>query len=515
MWVRELASLVPGPDAGAQAASFAARVPVSYREQTSPQEAALDMADLAALAALPPTDVGAVSAGAAFGGHHRLSVRPAPESDEITFRIRRFGEHGIELTRFLPVLESFGLVVVESVPYRFVPGADGQPAVHIDDVGVRIDSPFGPEALRFVAEIHGPRLVAALEALARGETEVDSLNRLVTVAGLDWRQVTVLRAYLRYWLQGDTPFSAADLTEPLVTFPEVARGLIGYFQGRFDPESDHSAAGPKLTTPEGAERARCVAELDLVPQLQQDQVLRGYLQLIDATLRTNYFQVDAEGRHRPALTLKLDSSAVPGAAGPPSAGRSLCTRSDGRGHSSPSRVDRPRRSALERAAQGLSHRGPRPRLRPSQEERHHCSHRGQGRLRLQSPARHRSPWHRTPRSRGGARCLRDVRARLARHHGQPGVGEGRHSPGSSGAGRPGPLLGRRRGQGDGDLLRSGELHQRGIRLLAGRRLRLGRVARLRPQGHGHHRPGRLGGRPPPLPSAGDRRAERIRSGWSA
>ena len=127
MWVRELASLVPGPDAGAQAASFAARVPVSYREQTSPQEAALDMADLAALAALPPTDVGAVSAGAAFGGHHRLSVRPAPESDEITFRIRRFGEHGIELTRFLPVLESFGLVVVESVPYRFVPGADGRP----------------------------------------------------------------------------------------------------------------------------------------------------------------------------------------------------------------------------------------------------------------------------------------------------------------------------------------------------------------------------------------------------
>ena len=46
--------------------------------------------------------------------------------------------------------------------------------------------------------------MAALEAVARGETEVDSLNRLVTVAGLDWRQVTVLRAYLRYWLQGDT-----------------------------------------------------------------------------------------------------------------------------------------------------------------------------------------------------------------------------------------------------------------------------------------------------------------------
>ncbi len=76
--------------------------------------------------------------------------------------------------------------------------------MHIDDVGVRVESPHGPEALRFVPDVHGPRLVAALEAVARGETEVDSLNRLVTVAGLDWRQITVLRAYLRYWLQGAT-----------------------------------------------------------------------------------------------------------------------------------------------------------------------------------------------------------------------------------------------------------------------------------------------------------------------
>ena len=64
----------------------------------------------------------------------------------------RLGEHGIELTRFLPVLESFGLVVVESLPYLVGPGPDGQPPVHIDDVGVRLESPHGPEAARFVAD---------------------------------------------------------------------------------------------------------------------------------------------------------------------------------------------------------------------------------------------------------------------------------------------------------------------------------------------------------------------------
>ncbi len=138
--------------------------------------------------------------------------------------------------QFLPILESFGLVVVESVPYRVGSGGAGRsPPCTSTTSGVRVESPHGPEALRFVPEVHGPRLVAALEAVARGETEVDSLNRLVTVAGLDWRQITVLRAYLRYWLQGDTSFSADDLADPLVTFPEVARALIGYFQARFDP----------------------------------------------------------------------------------------------------------------------------------------------------------------------------------------------------------------------------------------------------------------------------------------
>jgi glutamate dehydrogenase len=314
-WVRQLTSLLEGPEAAARAASFAARVLASYREGTSPGEAALDIAELSALAGTPVPDSARSPTGAAFGGHHRLAVRPALGTDDSTFRIRRYGEHGIELSQFLPILESFGLVVVESVPYRVGPGSAGEPAVHIDDVGVRVDSPHGPEALRFVPQVHGPRLVAALEALARGETEVDSLNRLVTVAGLDWRQVTVLRAFLRYWLQSDTPFSATDLADPLVTFPEVARALVGYFQARFDPDCQRlpgdSVRPDQPNALEQIERARCMSELDLVPQLQQDEVLRGYLQLIDATLRTNYFQVDASGRHSPVLTLKFDSARVP------------------------------------------------------------------------------------------------------------------------------------------------------------------------------------------------------------
>ena len=92
-----------------------------------------------------------------MGGEHRLVVRPSVDP-ACSFRLRRFGETGIVLTTILPLLESFGLVVVESVPMRLAAGPGGEPPLHIDDIGLRADNPYGPEALRFVPEIHGARL---------------------------------------------------------------------------------------------------------------------------------------------------------------------------------------------------------------------------------------------------------------------------------------------------------------------------------------------------------------------
>ena len=244
-----------------------------------------------------------------------------------------------------------------------------------------------------------------------------------------------------------------------------------------------------------------------MPQLQQDQVLRGYLQLIDATVRTNYFQVDADGRHSPgpgpqAGQLRRSRTCPP--PGPRSRRSSTARAVEGIHLRAGS--DRPGRAAVERAAHGLPHRGPGPGVRPGQEERHHRPDRGQGRLRVR---------RRRPSGAGAGpdpdevraayemfvRALLDITDNLV-------VGPGRHPAAGGGLGRPRPLSGRRGRQGHGDVLRPGQLPQRGVRVLAGRRLRVRGVPRLRPQGHGHHRPGRLGGGAPPLPSARDRRPDR-------
>ncbi|HMC40824.1 MAG TPA: NAD-glutamate dehydrogenase domain-containing protein, partial [Acidimicrobiales bacterium] len=330
-WDQEVLRLA-GPERAAGLSAFVTRLPAVYRALTTPAAA---LEDAEEVARLQPPGYPAEGAGPAplpaadghplMGAAHRLVVRPA-DDPSCSFRLRRFGEQGIELTTTLPLLESFGLVVVESVPMRLAPGPDGEPELHVDDMGLRAESPHGPEALRFVPEIHGDRLVEAIEASARHAADVDSLNRLVTAAGLGWRQVVVLRAYLRYWRQSGVALSWDQMTDPLAAHPDVARALVGYFEARFDPEAPSGpvsgsglspGSGPGAgdgETPGSAARALVVAQLDLVQSLEDDRVLRSVMALVDATLRTNYF-IGGGSEARP-LAVKVDSRRVPDLAPP-------------------------------------------------------------------------------------------------------------------------------------------------------------------------------------------------------
>ncbi|MGI8493150.1 MAG: NAD-glutamate dehydrogenase domain-containing protein, partial [Acidimicrobiales bacterium] len=161
----------------------------------------------------------------------------------------------------------------------------------------------------FVPDRDGPRLVSAIVAALDGATDVDGLNCLVTAAGMNWRQVMVMRAYRRYRRQAGAAWTDAQLDEPLVLNPEASRSLLAYFEGRFDPNIAPAAGS--------ADRLRdgVLDALAGVASLGHDEVLRGYLRLIDATLRTSYFIPDPAGG-RPTLTLKLDSRLVPDAGAP-------------------------------------------------------------------------------------------------------------------------------------------------------------------------------------------------------
>jgi len=235
---------------------------------------------------------------ALFTGEEPIRIVLAPGAGSgppARLKVFTSGE-GVELSGFLPILESLGLWAVEDQPY-ILGGEEAR--AHLHDFGVS-----DPGGTLDVAR-DGDRLAEAALALWHGRAEVDSLNRLVLRSELSWDDVAVLRAYRRYRSQVGTTFTTSYVDQVLVEHAPISAAMVDLFAALFDPER---AAPAELV----AElRRRCVDACDAVARLDHDRILRGFLALIDATLRTNrYVRV---GDH---LALKFDSAAVPGAPRP-------------------------------------------------------------------------------------------------------------------------------------------------------------------------------------------------------
>jgi len=198
----------------------------------------------------------------------------------------------VELGEAMPTLEDLGLRVVEEVPTRML-GGDGE--TWVQDFGV-----LGPGDRPLDLAAAGERVADCIAAVRRGDAESDTLNRLVPVSDLDWRQVNVLRAYRMYRQRIGSRFTQGYQNEVLAANPELTAKLVGYFELRFDPARDPDPDA------ESALRDEILADLDAVSSLDHDRILRNQLGLIDATLRTNAFKDD-----RDVIAFKFCSADVP------------------------------------------------------------------------------------------------------------------------------------------------------------------------------------------------------------
>jgi len=272
--------------------------PASYRERHTAQAAVGDIARLE----------DALSADRSALNLYR--PLEAPES-EVRFKI--FQPHAATaLSDMLPVLENMGFRVVGEVPFELSPrlgsgGGGGETA------GARHDRVWIHDFVMTAASgavVDIPRVRAPFQdAFARvwtGALENDGFNRLVVDAGLTWRQVVIVRAYACYLRQARFTFSQSSIERALANHAAITRQLVALFEVRFDPAADGPAAEAREQTLAGA----IEAALDDVSNPDDDRILRRYLNLIRATLRTNFFQTDDEGQPRPSLSLKIDSGTV-------------------------------------------------------------------------------------------------------------------------------------------------------------------------------------------------------------
>ncbi len=220
------------------------------------------------------------------------------ESDLLRFKV--YGRcRPMALSDVLPMLERMGLRVLGARPYTIE--SAGSAPYWILDFDMMASQGIEVEVLAVKENFQN-----AFARICSGEIENDGFNRLLLAARLEWRPVVVLRAICKYLLQTQTPFSQSYMSDTLAQNPQITRLLASLFLARFDPD----AAPHREQTVEQLTR-RIESAFDTVANLDQDRILRRYLAVIQAMLRSNYFQFDDNGHPKPYLSFKLDPARVP------------------------------------------------------------------------------------------------------------------------------------------------------------------------------------------------------------
>ena len=262
--------------------SFAGAFAPSYRE-----------------ANLPPTAVVDISHLLLLNDKQRLGMlfyRPQEHgSDSQTVSLKLFHRNEpIHLSDVMPVLENMGLRVVGERPYE-VKTSNG------DVYWILEFNMLYRGHNRLILEKCQERFQEAFAGVWYNRYEDDGFNRLVLATGLTGRDVAALRAYAKYMRQIGSTFSQRYIEQTLTEYPKIAALLISLFHTRFQPELDSDRRQRKsLQTVQHIEDS-----LEQVMNLDDDRIIRAFLELILATLRTNYFQFDGESQNKDYLSFKI------------------------------------------------------------------------------------------------------------------------------------------------------------------------------------------------------------------
>ncbi|WP_329338417.1 NAD-glutamate dehydrogenase [Streptomyces sp. NBC_00663] len=227
-------------------------------------------------------------------------VGSAPE--ERRFKIYRKGE-AVSLSAVLPVLSRLGVEVTDERPYEL--RCSDRTTAWIYDFGLRMPKSQNG-AGDYLGDDGRERFQEAFAATWTGKAENDGFNALVLSAGLGWRQAMVLRAYAKYLRQAGSTFSQDYMEDTLRNNVHTTRLLISLFEARMSP--DRQRAGREIVD---ALLEEVDAALDQVASLDEDRILRSFLTVIKATLRTNFFQEAFGGKPHDYVSMKFDPQVIP------------------------------------------------------------------------------------------------------------------------------------------------------------------------------------------------------------
>ena len=260
--------------------------PLGYREAYSPQAAIGDIRQIETLSPIRPL-------GADF--YSRGDGEKASAGLKVWSR-----EHPIALSERVPVLENMGFRVVDERTYRIEPaGADVREVWLHDMMLERADKrPFELDAAK-------GRLEATFTMVMRGRAENDGYNALVLTGGLQWRDVALLRTISRFLRQTRLAYSQDYMWATLRKHSNLAAMIALLFHLRFDPRID--VAADERAARESATVGEIEGALVAVESLDEDRILRHFVNAVTSALRTSFYQLDQGGQPKVTIAIKFDS----------------------------------------------------------------------------------------------------------------------------------------------------------------------------------------------------------------
>ncbi len=260
------------------------KFPQSYKDAVLPGSAIVDIEKLEMVSADNPLEM-----------LFYQPVEEKPGSRFVKLKLFHKGEP-IHLSDVLPMLENFGLRVIGESPYE-IKTTENETS-WILDFSMYLTGEGRCEVYKVRTLFQ-----EAFAKVWRGTIEDDGFNRLILGAGIEGRAVSILRAFAKYEKQIGGRFSQHYIENTFSRYPEIANLLINLFILRFDPKN-------KLTIKaKDQANSKLLADiehsLDNVANLDDDRIIRRFVEMINATIRTNYFQVSASSNVKPYISFKI------------------------------------------------------------------------------------------------------------------------------------------------------------------------------------------------------------------
>jgi len=265
---------------------YGAVFPTSYREIEAPRSAVGDIRNLERSKNLQNNQIIVDLSNTEKEGFLCLKL----------FQVNR----AITLSEALPLIENMGLKIeYMSGPFEICSKEDGR-SVFIHKFIGRSGRSEGASFDKVK-----PQFEEAFSKVWVGDVENDSFNALTIRVGMTWQEVRVLRAFARYLRQLRIPYSHEMMATTFLNHPNVAQNIYALFYTRHNPDAKGDRAA-RCREIEG----RITEELSHINVLEEDRIIRRYLNLVQSSLRTNFFQVHKDGTPKSYLSIKFDSRMV-------------------------------------------------------------------------------------------------------------------------------------------------------------------------------------------------------------